>query len=147
MKGFRQCTSPGLWGLAILALAPWNMFAGAGRVCTDANLAGNYGFKISGINTFLNIAFLSVGHFRADGKGSIAGGTTQAVAGNIGRLRFTGSYSVQEDCTGTATFRMGNSIFAHIDFVILNDGNDLDLIVADPGTVEGGTAKKQMSLF
>lgn len=113
--------------------------------CSTATLSGPYAFHITGQNIFLNLLFIAMGRFSSDGQGRISGTMMQSVAGHIDKLSFTGKYSVNEDCTGKATFGISNTIAAHLYFVIARNGDEAELLVADPGTAESGSAVRQTS--
>jgi hypothetical protein len=47
-----------------------------------------------------------VGHFRQDAQGSLSGGQARSVAGQSGLEDISGTVSVNDDCTGTATIEV-----------------------------------------
>jgi hypothetical protein len=111
-------------------------------LCSLATLSGPYGFSINGTNYASDVSWAFVGQFSADGAGEFQGTGTQSVKGKIGRVRFTGKYNVSTDCSGSAKLQFTGGPAAMIDFVIVNDGQELHLIVADQGTLETGVAKR-----
>lgn len=116
--------------------------------CSNANLSGGYGFIVNGTTANAE-AYSLVGRFAADGKGGVTGGGAQAVNGVISRPTFTGTYTVNADCTGTTnlTFDYGGS--APLEFIIVDDGKTVDIIVAGAngglGQNEVGTATRQFN--
>jgi hypothetical protein len=57
-------------------------------------------------------------------------------------VTFTGSYSVQPDCTGTATLVNSNGRTDHITLGLVEGGHELNLTVTDPGAVITGNASR-----
>jgi len=127
----------------VVACALCSRTASAGERCSDATIAGRYGFSISGKNLGLGgIDFILLGQFTTDGAGTLTGKGTQNVEGEINRLPFTGEYHVNNDCSGVVTITFSSGIAANLDFVIVNGGKEVLLIASDPGTLETGTAKR-----
>lgn len=116
--------------------------------CSNNNLSGGYGFTITGTTTNLN-QYSLVGRFVSDGKGSVTGTTVQAVNGSISRPAFTGTYTVNSDCTGTASLTFDYGGTAPLEFVIVDDGKTVTIIVAGEngsgGQNEVGTATRQFT--
>ena len=72
--------------------------------CSLSNAAGNYGYTSSG--TIVNPAvgpFTAVGHVTLTESGSFSGAQTTSIAGNLVAETLQGTYTVNPDCTGTAT--------------------------------------------
>lgn len=141
MKGMAR--KMGLYGCVCVALL-YCRDVQAQPKCTNSNLVGAFGFNVSGINTANGgIQFAITGRFEADGKGTFSGTGTQSVAGNISQTPFSGSYTVQADCTGSALFIFANGAEANLTFVLVSNGNEILIIDSGQGTVETGIAKKQ----
>ena len=116
--------------------------------CSNANLSGGYGFSVNG--TTANAEHYSlVGRFVADGKGGVTGVSTQSVNGAISRPSFTGTYTVNADCTGTANLTFDYGGTAPLNFIIVDDGKSVDIISAgtsgSQGDNEVGTATRQFN--
>ncbi len=116
--------------------------------CSKISLSGGYGFSVNG--TTMNLEQYSlVGRFVADGKGGVTGTTVQAVNGTISRPAFTGTYTVNADCTGTANLLFDLGGTAPLEFIIVDDGKTVDIIVAGANGANGeneiGTATRQFS--
>lgn len=74
--------------------------------CTNANLNGTLFYTISGSikNGAATVSYTELGQVTADGAGSFSSGTTTtSTAGVIATLPVTGTYSVNANCSGTAT--------------------------------------------
>ena len=81
-----------------------------------------------------------------DGDGTITGGTGSANFGTNVERNFqvlsNGSYSVDSDCTGEMTFITDFGATVNLDFVIVDNGNELRFVATNPTQVQFGTAKK-----
>lgn len=112
--------------------------------CSDANLSAAYTYALSGSfidNSGKQNAFSAAGRLVADGRGNLTGMQTVSQGGMITKgVQYTGTYTVNADCTGSATLSNG----AHLDFVITNNSL-IDFIQTDQGTNIAGTAQKQFS--
>jgi hypothetical protein len=114
------------------------------KSCSNATLEGSYGFTFRGTNLDLKVDFIMMGRFEADGKGIFTGTESQSVHGKVGRGPFTGTYSVNPDCTGSANMKFqGAKWEAKMDFVLVSDGNEICILDVGGGTVEFGEAKRQ----
>lgn len=116
--------------------------------CSKASLRGGYGFSVNG--TTGNAEHYSlVGRFVANGKGGVTGVSTQSVNGSISRPSFTGTYTVNANCTGTATLTFDFGGTAPLDFIIVDDGKSIEIIVSGAngshGDNEVGTATRQFN--
>jgi hypothetical protein len=72
--------------------------------CTVSNAAGRYGYTSSG--TIVNPAigpFTAVGHTTLTESGTFSGAQTTSIAGNVVEETIQGTFSVNADCTGSAT--------------------------------------------
>lgn len=123
--------------------------------CSMARSAGNYGFTDSG--TVIGIGpRTAIGVFTLDGSGNVQNGiATSSLNGSVAQETFSGTYTVNPDCTGTINVKIyaaGTELFA----VTLNMAFDDDMrqirgiftsITAPNGTtlssVVGLEAKKQ----
>lgn len=118
--------------------------------CSAQNLSGPYAFSFRGTyigNTFGDLFdFSETGRLVADGNGSFSGIETVSNDEAITQgLQFTGSYTVSDDCRGSAVFkdRSGRTL-ANYDFVITSNGRQIEFIETDQGTNIAGTATQQL---
>jgi hypothetical protein len=128
--------------------------ADEGNSCSFARAAGKYGTSDSG--TVVGIgpraadALLTL-----DAAGNIGGPVTASLNGSVAHSTLSGTYTVNRDCTGSATFsefdQSGNLIItATVDFVWVNNMRELLFIFTSAtlangtplATVINGTAKK-----
>ena len=141
--------------LAILALLTLGVLIGrftaqpiarAQGGCTVANLKGAYGVAVNGF--FYDFdgsqgVYSSAGLAVADGNGAITGTDTLNLDGTPTRGRqFTGTYTVNGDCTGTINLKdaKGNAI-SNMDMVVTNGGKDVVMVEYDANLILNGTAK------
>lgn len=109
--------------------------------CSLTSLQGTYGVDTSGFfqpagTTAASSPFASVGVATADGAGHISGSFTESDNGTIRSASDTGTYTVNSDCTGSATFASGG----RANFVIVARGNQVLFIQTVPGSVQSGVA-------
>jgi hypothetical protein len=108
------------------------------RTCTLSTVKGPYGFILNG--TLVGLGPLgSVGLVTFDGAGQWSAEGTISINGSVFTASFNGTYSVNSDCTGTQVGSDGSTAT----FVILARGNELLVIMTNPGEVATMTMKKQ----
>jgi hypothetical protein len=69
--------------------------------CSTALTAGDWAFTDTGSIIGLG-PFGAIGTFTLDAAGNVIGEQTNSVNGSIAHLTFSGTYTVNTDCTGTA---------------------------------------------
>lgn len=122
------------------------------RRCSENTIGGSYGSNITG--TFFlppalgstnptPVLLASVGRMTFDGVGNVSGKDTNSFGGDVTRYPINGTYTVDRDCTGTLTINMPNGFVLTNDFVILDEGKEINLIQTNPGTVVTGVLKRQ----
>jgi hypothetical protein len=89
--------------------------------CTNAGIKNTFGFRGGGFNSSL-APYAYNGQVKLNGLGGVTGTETASFGGTIQTFALTGSYSVNANCTGTATFNGGTGNVAHTNFVIVNGG-------------------------
>jgi len=85
----------------------------------------------------------ATGVFIVDGEGNFSGHNTLSLNGTILSETFTGTVTVNPDCTTSATVVGSVAGEAHFDGVLVAGSREILLIRRDPGTVLFGSAKKQ----
>ena len=116
--------------------------------CSNATLKGTFAEKDTGFipnpppaNPSL---FAGVNLDTFDGKGTITAIGFATVDGNGAPQTEIGTYTVNPDCTGTYTVQINpGAITAHAFFVIDESGDELQIIVSDPGAVVTCIARRQ----
>lgn len=118
---------------------------GQSDVCSSATLNGSYGFVMNGtIQPFGQVALSGV--IRANGAGAFSGGEVASIGGQIMQATYSGSYTVNPDCTGQAQYQLVAPNFVStrsMAFVITKGGKEFFLISTVPGSIISGTAQRQ----
>jgi hypothetical protein len=132
--------------VALMPKAAWAHEGGGG--CSDASLKGTVAFSCSGTvgitSTSTGVSAAGVGVFTFDGKGGGSGTQTVVADGAIflGPLApFTGTYTVNPDCTASATFSPAGAPMTHFDIAIFKTG--FFGVETDAGTVVSCVQNKQ----
>ncbi len=95
-------TTVGIIVISTLAsLAP----AAHAASCSLAGTAGKYGFTLTGVVILSTgpVPIAAVGRASLDAAGNASGTESRSVGGGFADETFTGTYTVNPDCTGTAT--------------------------------------------
>jgi len=117
--------------------------------CTNKSLSGVFNaaesgsdFTPAGVENGDDSLFFTI-HF--DGRGHEFGSATLSINGSSFPDTFTGTYHVNPDCTGSAsnTFASGGS--DHVNFVIVEQGNEVKFFNSEPGIVFAGTMDRMAS--
>ena len=135
----RITKSAAVFSLLFFALAP-NLHAAR---CSNASLKGTYAFSAQGFNEVTPdispagfVPFAQTGLIVYDGKGNIVSGTytdtTTTANGGSFRGTFTGTYAVNEDCSGTLIADPGDGNLFHFDLVVVGSARHT-AINTDPG--------------
>lgn len=106
--------------------------------CSDHSLRGGYGHAFEGqvFASGSEVAEIAgSGRVVFDGHGGLSGRESASTNGVPSELTFTGSYSVQSDCTGTATFVNDNGRTDHGKIMLVEGGQEVNFIDTDPGVV------------
>jgi hypothetical protein len=110
--------------------------------CTSRTLKGTYVFSATGFNIVAGVAqpkaIVEVIRFNGDGTLLVPAATLSANGVIIRSLPGLGTYTVEDDCTGTITFSGPT-----FDAFISRDGDTVSMIQTNPSTVFQGTAKRQ----
>ncbi len=118
---------------------------GRTRVCSVHSLRGGYGFKGEGSAAGIG-AIINVGRIRFDGAGGFAVTDVLNLNGFVlPREIAGGSYTVNADCTGTATFYAPPpvNLEIHLNLVLVGNGREAFFIQTDPGIIFSGVATQQ----
>ena len=72
--------------------------------CTASDVAGRYGHTSTGMIVNPPVGpFSAVGHVTFTETGTLSGAQTTSIAGNLVEETFQGTFTVNPDCTGSAT--------------------------------------------
>ncbi|MDX2166307.1 MAG: hypothetical protein SF182_04565 [Deltaproteobacteria bacterium] len=137
-------------GLLVL----WLLLGGCGSSadgagCTAATLKGSYvyaydGFQVMGETAAQRIPFAFAGRDIWHGDGTMAGtgsGGTNGVPDGV--ASYTGTYSLDADCTGSLIYTDGSGHATHWDLYVLNNGALISYVQTDAGFVAAGTEQRQ----
>lgn len=109
--------------------------------CSNETLSGTYSDQDTG--TIVGAGpFAGVNLDRFDGRGKIMISGWSSLNGSVSYGLETGTYHVNADCTGTYTVT-GGGLTVDAFFVIAQAGNELQIVITDPGTVINCVARKQ----
>ncbi len=109
--------------------------------CTDLGVKHTYSLEATGF--FIGTGQIAAaGQLVLNGKGSLTGTVTFSVNGSISSLPVTGTYQINSNCTGTATFTPQGQSAINISLVIVNGGKELMFIETDSGTVVSGVLQE-----
>src|ERR1700716_398669 len=140
-------TTASVLGLvAVLAPAGRSQRALAAEGCGVRSLHGSYGYAFQGQvippgTPELDTAI--AGRIVFDAHGGLSGYEWASTNGAQETVTFTGTYSVQSDCTGTATLVTSNGRTDHIRLGLIEGGQEFNFTVTDPGAVITGLASRQ----
>ncbi|HEX5699757.1 MAG TPA: hypothetical protein VFX77_03865 [Rubrobacter sp.] len=107
--------------------------------CSEATLKGTYLFAQNGVEIRGNDQrpFAIAGYDVFDGNGKVRGVSSGNFNGEVFRNdRFSGTYSVKANCTGTVTFKDGAATQG--DVFIAPDGSKFAFVRTDPEFVSAG---------
>ena len=127
-------------------IVPARPAAAAG--CGAQTLKGRYvyafsGFKTTGDSAAQRTPFAQGGHEVFDGKGHVSGNATASFNGTIVRLKYTGTYTVNADCSGTVTTTDDRGESAHYDVFVPKDGSSILYVQSDPSVVSAGWERRE----
>jgi hypothetical protein len=141
----KRSTLLSFYGAFLLAALMGTPAAANARSCSLSGVAGTYGYTTSGSIPTLG-AVAGVGHITLDSSGNATGAQTVSFNGAIVPETLSGTYSVNADCTGTATI----SVFhggvlartSNLNVVWDNNQRELRAIFLTAGTVLTVNGKK-----
>jgi hypothetical protein len=111
-------------------------------ICSNRSVSGDYGFIVNGTNVGAGLV-ASVGQVTADGRGNLVGSDTTSVNGVLLRRTVTGTYTVAPDCSGQLSFTDNFGLTTNLDFVIVDQLEQVNFIQTDASTVTTGVARKE----
>ena len=115
--------------------------------CSVQSMTGSYTYLLNGSyfdSQNNEYGYSSSGHLIADGNGHFSGSeTTDDGATLIENDQFTGTYTINNDCSGTALFNLVHDNAVNVDMNLTNNGKVINLIETDDGSQVVGTAQQQ----
>jgi len=130
--------------LAIAQTAQANSNANA---CTTSDVAGQYGYTSGGTIVSPPVGpFTAVGHVTLTDSGTFSGAQTTSIAGNFFEETVQGTFTVNSDCTGSATVYVyhGSTLVRTTELHLVwdHDENEMRAIFLSPGTAITLAARK-----
>jgi len=114
--------------------------------CTAHSARGTYGFALLGTVPIAGLVSTG-GATTFDGQGNQSGRFIVTTSTSVEQFTFAGTYTVNSDCTGTATLRITPPLFGagtvHLSAIGTNNNTELKWLVTDPGIFLAGTLTKQ----
>ena len=110
--------------------------------CDVGNSGDNWAIQASGTNVGTGKQFAQNGRLQFDGNGKFEGRTASSIGGVIVQQNVSGTYSINRDCTLTATITDESAHTSHIFGALYGDGSEFYFIYQDPGLVITGVGKK-----
>jgi hypothetical protein len=114
-------------------------------VCTVQDINGSYDFALTGWY-FPNGSLAptaDTGKLAANGAGTFSLTDALSQAGTVTSRTIPGTYAVNADCTGLATFNDPTLGSSHANFTVVASGGEIQFIQTDPGVVVSGSASHQ----
>ena len=110
--------------------------------CTNLGVKHTYSLEATGLHIGVG-QIAAVGQLALNGTGSLKGTITISANGAISSsLPVTGSYLINSNCTGTATFTPQGQSAINISIVIVNAGKELMFVETDNNTIVTGTLQQ-----
>jgi hypothetical protein len=126
--------------VATLLISSLATHASAQERCSNASLLGSYAFQVDGTN--INGPFAAVGKNTYDGKGHLKGVILVSSNGAIIPANYTGTYTLNADCTGIKSAALDIGLTVDFYFVVDSNLREIRMIVTDPGFTVSGSARK-----
>jgi hypothetical protein len=131
--------------LTILLLTSCYSFAG-GSSCSLAKVSGNYGYTTSGFVLAPSGVFVpaaAAGRIVFDAQGNVSGTQTRVVAGSALAETYSGTYTVDADCTGDFTVVVQPDTRASsVHLVWTGNAKGISAVFTTPGFVLTATANR-----
>jgi hypothetical protein len=108
--------------------------------CMLRTLKGNYAYASDGytLKGTEMVPFSQAGHDFFKGDGTVTGAVTVNIQGELLRLTYSGTYTLEPDCSGTMTTTDNLGVPAHFDIFVTKNGSELSFIQTDAGNVTSG---------
>ncbi len=137
--------------LVALALVLTKPAAVKAQTGCSVTLSGGYGYawhgffpSHPGLPVTGWVPFATSGIRTYAGDGSLSGSQTSNLAGSVFPEAYTGTYTVNSDCTGSATLYFPRGEIVTENFTIVDGGKEIERIATPQGSgVVSGSLKKQ----
>ena len=134
--------------LVTAAFAIWAGTALPARAehCSRGSVAGSYGYTTEGFVTAPNGVILpavAVGRITFDGNGTVGGTQTRVVAGSALDETYSGTFTVNSDCTGSFTVNvLPDARTSTVNLVWTENTNSAVAVFTTPGFTLSATARR-----
>ena len=113
--------------------------------CSLRTLKGNYVYDCAGFQLVdgqqVHFAFAGRDHYNGDG--TMTGVYSISDNGTLSHhVSYTGTYTVNPDCTGAFTTKDENGAVIHADLFFGRDGEEVSFVLTDPGVVDAGVERR-----
>ena len=110
------------------------------RGCSDATIAGSYGIQISGTRpapggATESVVGVAVRQYDGAGQFTQVDNVKGSITGTVPDRQGSGTYTVNEDCSGVAQLQPGPGILLEERLAIVDDGNEIRSMTALPALV------------
>jgi hypothetical protein len=110
--------------------------------CSPNSLRGAYGYSFNGTVSSWGL-LAGQGTLAFGGSGNLTGAYIENVNGILFQGRFSGSFTVAADCTGSATITgLSHTWTVQLHFVIVDGGKEVLLLDTGAGKVVSGRARR-----
>lgn len=118
--------------------------------CTLGTLRGNYiyavdGFLVAGGTASERVPFAQAGREFFYGDGTMSGFGTLNVNGQVTRVAYSGTYTVDGDCTGSVVFTDNEGTVSHYDVAIEDGGAEFGFVQTDDNVVSAAFERRRTS--
>ncbi len=115
----------------------------AQATCSLATLKGRYifaydGFNVSGPAAADRLPFASAGHETYNGDGTVSGFSTTSSNGVASAAAYSGTYTLDGDCSGTTTLTDESGVTTHYVIVVQQNGLVVGYVGTDANVVTAG---------
>jgi hypothetical protein len=127
-----------VFGAGFLAVPAWATH------CSTAKGAGSYGFTLNGVLVLPSgpVPIAAVGTAKLDADGNASGTEARNVGGGFADETFTGTFTINADCTGTTTlkfFEAGQLVRTSVLSIVMDDDNQEIRMVQQSLTLPDGS--------
>ena len=112
--------------------------------CSERTLQGSYGIRFEGTKIGVG-PYVSVSRITFDGQGQFTTDEIGRFNGNLVQRTFTGTYVVNDDCTGYLNFSSNLTNPPHVafgNFVIVDDGKEFFFVDNEDTWAASGVGKR-----
>jgi len=109
--------------------------------CSNRTASGTYGYRMNGTIVGLG-PFLVNGYFVHNPDGTTRVHAYGTINGQIDLIDATGTFTTNDDCTGTGKFLTPALGFITYYFVVADGGNQLDILNTNPGIALQGVGRR-----